>query len=78
MLCMCLEKFVIVLVICIVSLWVGVSIRICGVFSLGLRFCSRGKENVVVFLFFVWVIFRMLWLFSRCGIYFVWIGDGFL
>lgn len=76
MLCTRPEKLATVLVIRIVSLWAGVSIRTRGVPSLGLRPRSRGKENVVAPLSFARVTFRMLWLPSRRGTYLVRTGDG--
>ncbi len=48
---------------------VGASTRICGAFSSGSRFCSRGKENAAVFPLPVWAIPRTSRPFSRCGIH---------
>lgn len=67
-----------VLYICSVSLWVGVSMRVCGVFCDMLRCLSMGRVNVVVLLVLVWVMLMMLWLESSVGMVVVWMGDGVL
>lgn len=70
------------LVICIVSLWVGVRIKICVGFVLWCgklsKYCSVGIMKVVVLFVFVGVEVKILWLFSVCGIVLVWIWVGWL
>lgn len=67
-----------VLVIWMVSLWVGVRIRVWGLICCRLMLDSIGSVNVVVLLVLVWVWFSMLWFFSIVGMVVVWIGDGVL
>lgn len=64
----CLEQVLQVVVICRVSLWVGISISICGLWWFGLMCDSSGRVNVVVLLVLVCVWLIMLWFLRISGI----------